>query len=78
MTVLSILPLSIAGAAFGLLFMHKTLNVFSMIGVLLLMGIVKKNSIILSRLRDRAAQRRHAHDARSAMLQAGPCACGRS
>jgi multidrug efflux pump subunit AcrB len=71
-TVLSILPLSIAGAAFGLLFMHKTLNVFSMIGVLLLMGIVKKNSIILV---DYATERRnggHAHDARSAMQQAGP------
>jgi multidrug efflux pump len=71
-TVLSILPLSIAGAAFGLYVMHKTLNVFSMIGVLLLMGIVKKNSIILV---DYATERRnggHAHDARSAMLQAGP------
>ncbi|HEY2514756.1 MAG TPA: efflux RND transporter permease subunit [Polyangiaceae bacterium] len=71
-TVLSILPLSIAGAAFGLFFMHKTLNVFSMIGVLLLMGIVKKNSIILV---DYATEQRnagHASDAKSAMLQAGP------
>ncbi len=46
-TVLTILPLSLAGAAFGLLFAGKTLNIFSMIGILLLMGIVKKNSIIL-------------------------------
>ncbi len=46
-TVLSILPLSVAGAAFALLLSGKTLNVFSMIGLLLLMGIVKKNSIIL-------------------------------
>ncbi len=71
-TVLSILPLSIAGAAFGLAIMNKTLNVFSMIGVLLLMGIVKKNSIILV---DYATERRnggHASDAKSAMLQAGP------
>ncbi|XYH93886.1 efflux RND transporter permease subunit [Sorangium sp. So ce1128] len=46
-TVLTILPLSIAGAAFALLFAGQTLNIFSMIGILLLMGIVKKNSIIL-------------------------------
>ena len=71
-TVLSILPLSIAGAAFALFFLHKTLNVFSMIGVLLLMGIVKKNSIILV---DYATEQRnagHAGDAKTAMLQAGP------
>lgn len=70
-TVLSILPLSIAGAAFGLFFLHKTLNVFSMIGVLLLMGIVKKNSIILV---DYATEQRHllGLGAREAMQKAGP------
>ncbi|MEA2463778.1 MAG: hypothetical protein QOJ98_1525, partial [Acidobacteriota bacterium] len=46
-TVLSILPLSIAGAAFALLITGKTINIFSMIGLLLLLGIAKKNSIIL-------------------------------
>ncbi|AUX45061.1 acriflavin resistance protein [Sorangium cellulosum] len=46
-TVLTILPLSIAGAAFALFLTGHTLNIFSMIGILLLMGIVKKNSIIL-------------------------------
>ncbi len=46
-TVLTILPLSVAGAAFALLMFGLTLNIFSMIGLLLLMGIVKKNSIIL-------------------------------
>ncbi len=69
-TVLSILPLSIAGAAFGLLIAHKTLNVFSMIGVLLLMGIVKKNSIILV---DYATLlREEGLGAREAMQRAGP------
>jgi len=69
-TVLSILPLSIAGAAFALLITGKTLNIFSMIGLLLLLGIAKKNSIILV---DYAVQGQgeglNAHDA---MLRAGP------
>jgi hydrophobe/amphiphile efflux-1 (HAE1) family protein len=70
-TVLTILPLSIAGAMFALFIAGKTLNVFSMIGLLLLMGIVKKNSIILV---DYAAEiRAHENlDARTAMLKAGP------
>jgi multidrug efflux pump len=46
-TVLTILPLSVAGAAFALAATGTSLNIFSMIGLLLLMGIVKKNSIIL-------------------------------
>jgi len=69
-TVLTILPLSIAGAAFGLLLAHQSVNIFSMIGVLLLMGIAKKNSIILvdyaNRLRERGM------DPLSAMREAGP------
>ncbi|MCC6572350.1 MAG: efflux RND transporter permease subunit [Planctomycetes bacterium] len=69
-TVLTILPLSVAGAAFALLIAGKTLNIFSMIGLLLLMGIVKKNSIILV---DYATQlRAKGLTAREAMSEAGP------
>ncbi len=46
-TVLTILPLSLTGAAAALMIAGKSLNIFSMIGLLLLLGIVKKNSIIL-------------------------------
>ncbi|HSN68913.1 MAG TPA: efflux RND transporter permease subunit, partial [Thermoanaerobaculia bacterium] len=46
-TVLTVIPLSVAGAAFALWMTGKSLNIFSMIGLLLLIGIAKKNSIIL-------------------------------
>jgi multidrug efflux pump subunit AcrB len=69
-TVLTILPLSVAGAAFALLVTGKSLNIFSMIGLLLLMGIVKKNSIILVDYANRA--RAEGQNAREAMLTAGP------
>jgi multidrug efflux pump subunit AcrB len=46
-TVLTILPFAVAGAIVGLAVSGKSLNLFSMIGLLLLMGIVKKNSILL-------------------------------
>ncbi|WP_225411208.1 efflux RND transporter permease subunit [Stigmatella hybrida] len=69
-TVLTILPLSVAGAAFALGLAGMTLNIFSMIGLLLLMGIVKKNSIILM---DYALQQREeGADALEAMRRAGP------
>ena len=69
-TVITILPLSIAGAAFALLVTGRTLNVFSMIGLLLLMGIVKKNSIILVDYAN--AFKAQGFDAREAMKKAGP------
>jgi multidrug efflux pump subunit AcrB len=46
-TVLTILPLAVAGAVMGLVVSGKSLNLFSMIGLLLLMGIVKKNAILI-------------------------------
>ncbi|HEY3498502.1 MAG TPA: efflux RND transporter permease subunit [Polyangiaceae bacterium] len=69
-TVLTILPLSIAGAAFGLLLAGQSLNIFSMIGVLLLMGIAKKNSIILVDYANR--KREEGLEPREAMQTAGP------
>ncbi len=69
-TVLTILPLSVVGAVLALTITNQTLNIFSMIGLLLLMGIVKKNSIILV---DYANQfREEGMEAREAMEKAGP------
>jgi HAE1 family hydrophobic/amphiphilic exporter-1 len=69
-TVLLSMPLSFIGA-FGALFLTgKTLNVFSYIGLILLLGLVKKNAILLvdytNTLRARGVERREA------ILEAGP------
>lgn len=47
LTVLLALPFSLSGAFVSLLMANQSLNIFSMIGLILLMGIVKKNSILL-------------------------------
>jgi len=69
-TVMLSLPLSVAGAL-GLLFVAgKTLNIFSMIGMIMLMGLVTKNAILLvdytNLLRRRGMARQEAQ------LRAGP------
>ena len=46
-TVLLALPFSASGAFVGLWLAGYSLNIYSMIGLILLMGIVKKNSILL-------------------------------
>ena len=69
-TVLLSMPLSFIGAFGALLVTGKTLNVFSFIGLILLMGLVKKNAILLvdytNTLRARGVGRREA------ILEAGP------
>lgn len=46
-TIMLSLPLSIGGAIGGLALTGRTLNIFSMIGMVMLMGLVTKNAILL-------------------------------
>src|SRR5512136_2735800 len=63
-TVLLALPFSISGALIALWIAGQSLNVYSMLGLILLMGIAKKNSIMLvdftNQIRDRGADRHRA------------------
>jgi hydrophobe/amphiphile efflux-1 (HAE1) family protein len=69
-TVLLALPFSISGAFLGLKVMDHSINMLSIIGMLLLMGIVKKNSILLV---DFTNQRREEGvNVREALLEACP------
>jgi len=69
-TVLLSMPFSFIGAFLALLITGMTLNIFSFIGLILLMGLVKKNAILLvdytNTLRGRGMERREA------ILTAGP------
>ncbi len=68
--VLLSMPLSFIGAFGALVLTGKTISIFSMIGLILLMGLVKKNAILLvdyaNTLRERGLSRR------DAILEAGP------
>ncbi len=46
-TIMLALPLAVAGAFVGLLVGGETMNLFSMIGIVMLLGIASKNSILL-------------------------------
>jgi HAE1 family hydrophobic/amphiphilic exporter-1 len=64
LTVLLALPFSISGAFFSLWIAGQSLNVYSMLGLILLVGIAKKNSIMLvdftNQVRTRGASTREA------------------
>jgi HAE1 family hydrophobic/amphiphilic exporter-1 len=70
-SVLLSLPFCVSGAFFALLLTGQSLNLYSLIGLVLLMGIVKKNSILLVEF---ANQKRFVDglSLRDALLFAGP------
>ncbi|PYQ53936.1 MAG: hypothetical protein DMF78_07830 [Acidobacteria bacterium] len=69
-TVLLALPFSVSGALLVLWLGGQSLNVYSMLGMILLMGIAKKNSIMLVDFTNQMRER--GHERHEALLQACP------
>jgi len=67
--IMASLPLALIGVMLALLFWRSTLNVFSMIGLVMLMGLVTKNAILLVDFANHA--RRAGASVPEALLQAG-------
>jgi multidrug efflux pump len=68
-TVILAVPLAVTGALVALLITGSTLNLFSQIGMILLIGLVTKNSILLVEYANQL--KRTGLDAVQAMLQSG-------
>ena len=67
--IMASLPLALIGVMLALLFWKSTLNVFSMIGLVMLMGLVTKNAILLVDFANHA--RKLGATVPEALLQAG-------
>jgi multidrug efflux pump len=68
LTIMLSVPLALAGAFLAMILFDQTLNIFSQIGLIMLIGLVTKNGILLVEF---ANQRRTAgRDAKSAMAEA--------
>ncbi|TWU32536.1 efflux RND transporter permease subunit [Novipirellula artificiosorum] len=70
LTIMVTLPLSITGALGALLITNQSISIFSLIGIIMLMGLVTKNAILLidytNQLRSQGRERN------VAVLEAGP------
>ena len=69
LAIMASLPLALIGVMLALLFWRSTLNVFSMIGLVMLMGLVTKNAILLVDFANHA--RKAGASVADALLQAG-------
>jgi multidrug efflux pump len=70
LTVLLALPFSMSGALLVLWLSGQSMNVYSMLGLILLMGIAKKNSILLVDFTNQIRER--GRDRQEALLEACP------
>ncbi|MDN3920275.1 efflux RND transporter permease subunit [Roseateles violae] len=77
LALMSSLPLTLIGVVLALLMFRSTLNMFSIIGIVMLMGLVTKNAILLIDFAIRSREGEHGHgvdaepmDRRAALLHA--------
>ena len=71
-TVLLAVPLAVTGALFTLKLAGATLNLYSQIGMILLIGLVTKNSILLVEYINQLKERGHGHGRGGARGRAHP------
>ncbi len=69
-TIMLALPFAVIGGFFGLLFAHRPFDMLAFIGLIMLMGLVTKNSILLVDFTNRI--RRTGKSIHEALLIAGP------
>jgi HAE1 family hydrophobic/amphiphilic exporter-1 len=69
LSIMLSLPLSLVGVVIMLYFTGDTLNIMSLIGLIMLMGLVTKNAILL--VDYSKVLRAHGMDRRSALIEAG-------
>ena len=68
MTILLTVPLAIFGALFSLWLFHQSLNIFSRIGLIMLIGLVTKNAILIVEFANQLRSR--GQDIQSAVVEA--------
>ncbi|MBI2605400.1 MAG: efflux RND transporter permease subunit [Deltaproteobacteria bacterium] len=68
-TIMLALPLAIVGSFVALFIARQSLNIFSMIGTIMLLGVATKNSILLVDYANRLI--REGHDRATALIQSG-------
>lgn len=70
LTIMFSLPVALIGALVGLWITAKTLSIFTLVGLIMLMGLVTKNAILIV---DRAnARREEGHTVHDSLMEAGP------
>jgi HAE1 family hydrophobic/amphiphilic exporter-1 len=69
LTIMASLPLSLIGVFLALFLFNSTLNIFSIIGIIMLMGLVTKNAILLIDFIKKAVDEGLARE--QAIIQAG-------
>lgn len=69
LTIMLVIPLAACGAFYGLLITGKSLDLFSMIGAVMLLGVATKNSILLVDYANKLIL--EGHDRASALIEAG-------
>lgn len=68
LTIMLTVPLALCGAVFSLWYFNQTLNIFSQIGIIMLIGLVTKNGILIVEFANQLKEK--GHSVKDAVLEA--------